>query len=133
MTSEQPTTETSTPASPQHDMGLMLQRRALHQMERANEKPPRNPRRIALVSLMVVATMCLFLLFIDKGVKVTHRIIDIWTPVIFDTQKGKPTPSDIKPAPQDSSASSSEAAYMISVESSAPNQGTQSSSQRSRN
>jgi ABC-type phosphate/phosphonate transport system permease subunit len=117
----------------QHEMGLMLQRRALHQMERASEKPPRDPRRIALVSLMVVVTMCLFLLFIDKGVKVTHRIIDIWAPVIFETKKPALSPVESPPPQQGSSASSSEAAYMISVEPAAPAQSSQSKNQNTKN
>lgn len=126
MADEQP--ENSSDASKsQHDMGLMLQRRALHQMERANEKPPRSPKRIALVSLMVVATMCLFLLLVDKGVKVTHRIIDIWTPVIFDTQKTKPKSPEVKPPQPGSTSSSSEAAYMISVEPATSTQSSKSS------
>jgi len=98
--------------NPQHEMGLMLQRRALYRIERDSEKPPRSPRRIALVSVAVVITMGLFLLLIDKGVKVAHRIIDIWTPVIFESKNPEATSSS------SSSTSSVDPSkpYMIRVE-----------------
>jgi len=113
----------------QHEVGLMLQRRALYRMDRESEKPPRSPKRIALVSVAVLITMTLFLMLIDKGVKVAHRIIDIWTPVIFDTKK---------PAATSSSSSSSSVSsvdpstpYMIRVEPRTPvNQSSSAQSQK---
>jgi hypothetical protein len=118
MTSEHSAAENSgTESTSQQDMGLMLQRRALYELERANAKPYRSPKRIALVSLAVAVTMCLFLLFLDKSVKVAHHVIDIWAPVIFDTKKAGPMPLDISPPPQsaNTASTSSEAAYMIKV------------------
>lgn len=90
----------------------MLQRRALYRIERDSEKPPRSPKRIALVSVAVLITMSLFLLLMDKSVKVAHRVIDIWAPVIFDAKKPEATSSS------SSSTSSVDPAkpYMIRVE-----------------
>jgi len=120
MTSEPSAPEDSgTATPPQHDMGLMLQRRVLHELERANAKPYRSPKRIAMVSLAVAVTMCLFLLFLDKSVKVAHHVIDIWAPVIFETKvASKPAIEAAKPATDLTTP------YMISVVPSA----TQSSS-----
>ena len=124
MTSDQPTTESSNSQTPsQQEMGLMLQRRALYQMERAKEKPPRSPKQIALVLMVVVITMSLFLAFVDKGVKVAHRVIDIWTPVILEANKpAAPT------AAASASSSESGSAYMIKVEPTPPAPANTSSS-----
>jgi hypothetical protein len=99
-------------SNPQQEVGLMLQRRALYRIERESEKPPRSPKRIALVSVAVLITMTLFLVLIDKGVKVAHRIIDIWTPVIFDTKKTEA----ISASSSSASSINPSTPYMIRVE-----------------
>ena len=109
--SEQPDKPAET-NNPQHDVGLMLQRRALHRLQRDSEKPVRSPKQIAIAAVAALVTICLLLLLIDRSVKVTHRVIDIWTPVIFDTKKPEATSSS------SSSTSSIDPAkpYMIRVE-----------------
>jgi len=119
--------EASTNANhPQQDIGLMIQRRALYRLQRESEKPPRSPKRIIMVSLAVLVTMSLLLLLVDRSVRVMHRVMDIWVPVILDVKK---------PAQQSSSSSSSMTSidpsvpYMIRVEPGA-SQNAQSSTQR---
>ncbi len=125
MSNDQPESSRSDTTSSQHDVGLMLQKRALHRLDRANEKPYRSPKRIALVSLAVVVTMSLFLMMIDKGVKVAHHIIDIWTPVIFDNKK--PAASETQ-----KSAANPSTPYMIKVEPANQSSESQSSVSRSK-
>jgi len=135
MSDEQPksTGETSDAKKPQQEVGLMLQRLALYRLQRESEKPPRSPKRIALVSIAVLITMSLFLVLMDKSVKVAHRVIDIWAPVIFDAKKSEASSSSA------SSARSIDPSvpYMIRVEpspaqSKSAGQSNQSSSQSKR-
>lgn len=98
--------------NPQHEMGLMLQRRALYRIQRDSEKPPRSLKRIALVSVAVLITMGLFFVLMDKTVKIAHRIIDIWTPLIFDTKK----PEAASSASSSASSVDPSTPYMIRVE-----------------
>ena len=134
--SEQQPENSSDAGESQRQMGLMLQRRALYQMERAKDKARHSPKQIALVSIAVLITMCLFLAFIDKGVKVAHHIMDIWTPVVVDAYKKKPpsavTASSAPTTISSSQSSQAEAAYMIRVEPVAPVQSSQSSSQNTK-
>ncbi len=109
MSSEPEPTKSNSTSVP--DIGQLIQARALINLERANAKPYRSPRRIVLTVLAVLITMTLFLMFINAGVKVTHRIIDIWTPVIFDTKK--PAAESQKPTADPNT--NPNAAYMISV------------------
>ncbi|MES1192240.1 MAG: hypothetical protein ABUS47_14310 [Steroidobacter sp.] len=101
--------------NPQQDMGLMLQKRAQYRLERASEKRYRSPAYIAIRTLFVAIVIGLFLLLIDKGIKVTHKIIDIWTPVLFDAKK--------PPLPKPKSATNADKPFMVKVE-----PGSQSSS-----
>jgi len=118
--------ESAAHETPQHDIGLMLHRRAMNQLQRESEKPPRSPKRIALVSIAVLITMSLFMVLLDKGVKVAHRIIDIWTPVIFDVKKVPPP--EVPLPPPKSVAPDTNTAYMIKVEPTAPAHSGQTSS-----
>jgi ABC-type phosphate/phosphonate transport system permease subunit len=107
---QQPHRENSESAKPSSTIGIgeLIQQRALHGLERANAKPYRSPRRIALTVVAVVIIMFLFLFVMDSGVKVMHRVIDIWAPVIFDTNK-----TEVKPTPKPKN--DPDAAYMIKV------------------
>lgn len=93
----------------------MLQKRAQYRLERASEKRYRSPAYIAIRTLFVAIVIGLFLLLIDKGIKVTHKIIDIWTPVLFDAKK--------PPLPKPKSATNADKPFMVKVE-----PGSQSSS-----
>jgi len=122
MSDEQPN-NSSNAGKPQQEVGLLLQRRALYRLERDSEKPPRSPKRVIIASIAALVVLCLLLLLIDRSVKVMHRVMDIWAPVILDVKK---------PTQQSSSSSSMTSVdpsvpYMIRVEPSAPKQSAQSS------
>ena len=120
MNSEPPESNTSDPESSAPGIGSLIQERALKGLERANAKPYRSPRRILLTMLAVIVTMSLFLSLMDAGVKVTHRVIDIWAPVIFDSKK--PVAKSQKPVTDPT------APYMIKVEPSMSQSSAQTSS-----
>lgn len=92
----------------------MLQKRAQYRLQRASEKRYRSPGYNAARIAFVVVVIGLLLLGVDKGVQVMHKILTIWTPVIFDAKKPLP------PKPQ--SITNTDKPYMIKVE-----PGTQSS------
>lgn len=100
----------------------MLQKRAQHRLERASEKRYRSPGYNVARIAFVVVVMGLLLLGVDKGVKVTYRIIQIWSPVIFDAKKPPPP----KPQPGQQPAANVDKPFMVKVE-----PGNQSSSGQS--
>ena len=106
----QPPLSEATPTGIQY----AIHARTLAEMERAKQRKPYSPLRIALTSLVVLVMLGVFWGSIDFGVRATHRIIDIWLPVMLAPKK-PPATDPTQP-------------YLVTVEAGA----TQSSSSQSR-
>ena len=102
----------------------MLQKRAQYRLQRASEKRYRSPGYNAARIAFVVVVIGLLLLGVDKGVKVMHEILTIWTPVIFDAKK--------PPLPKPQSTTNAGKPFMVKVEPTSQSS-SQSSSKRSTN